>query len=57
VFFWGETDMLWTDGVVELLRWRRRDRAVAASARLLIEEAEAWLADMAGPPHRSNDLS
>jgi hypothetical protein len=53
VFLWGEVDMLWCEGVVELLRWRRRRRsarlACDGSARL-VAEVEAFLAGQPSPP-------
>ncbi len=44
--------MLWTHGVVELVRWRRERRAVASSAARLVEETEAYLASRPVPPGR-----
>jgi hypothetical protein len=44
VFLWGESDMMWTQGVIELYRWRRQRKLLAAQAAQLIAETEEFLA-------------
>ena len=44
MFWWGETDVLWTEGILALLRWRRERRSVAVAVASLVAETEAWLA-------------
>ena len=42
--------VVWSEAIVELLRWRRERRRLAAGASLLVREAEVFLASMAGGP-------
>jgi hypothetical protein len=44
VFLWGESDMMWTQGVIELYRWRRQRKLLAAQAAQLIAETVQFLA-------------
>ena len=39
--------MIWTQGFVELLRWRHQRRLLAAQAALLVIECQRYLADEA----------
>jgi hypothetical protein len=55
VFFWGEADLIWTQGVIELYRWRRQRKAQAAQAAQLIAETEAFLAERHGIDLRTAD--
>jgi hypothetical protein len=50
MFFSGETDMLWAEGVIELFRWRRRRRQRAVEAARLVAGAEAYLLAQGAPP-------
>jgi hypothetical protein len=47
---WGEADLIWTQGVIELFRWRRQRKAVAAQAAELVAEAEQFLAGLGTRP-------
>jgi hypothetical protein len=44
VFLWGEADLIWTQGVIELFRWRRQRKAIAVQAAQLVTETEQFLA-------------
>ncbi len=41
---WGDPVVLWSEAVVELLRWRKQRRAAARQAQGLIADIEAFLA-------------
>jgi hypothetical protein len=58
VFVWGDADMVWAQGVIELFRWRRQRKLVAAQAATLVTECEAFLATLPGnrpPPPRPTE--
>ncbi len=44
MFEWGETDMLWAEGMTALFRWRRERKALAVATARLIAETEKYLA-------------
>jgi hypothetical protein len=46
VFLWGESDLIWTQGVIELFRWRRQRKIQAAQAAQLVTETETFLAQV-----------
>ncbi len=44
MFLWGESDMVWTQGIIELFRWRRQHRLICGQASQLVTETEQYLA-------------
>jgi hypothetical protein len=56
---WGESEMLWSEAVTELVRWCRQRRAAARAAAALVAGAEAYLAEVAArrPPTGSPELT
>ncbi len=44
MFLWGEADVIWTEGIVALVRWHKERRAAAGCVAQLVAETEAWLA-------------
>ncbi len=47
--------MSWSQGVVELIRWRQRRRREARQVADLVEEAERWLVAQR-PPARPDQI-